>query len=87
MIRVHVTKKHIADGWTYKSTRCPIALALRELFPEERIMVCDHYMRFENDQDPDDPIFLRLPVEVHHFIFNFDDGRTVEPFSFNLPIS
>lgn len=90
-ITVRVTDKHIADGVSCSSARCPIALALHEalaaegvqqvqgLFVDETALRFTHYI-------PADAHRYRaeLPAEAAEFINHFDGALPVKPFEFEL---
>ena len=59
-----------------KSRNCPIALALKERFNSEGVIVgTDSYSL-------GDGCYFDLPKSCQNFIFRFDNNRSVKPFNF-----
>lgn len=81
MVRIEVKQRHIQDGVKGECFMCPVALAVTEIthcmtrVGTEFIKVYDEpFQKFE------------MPAEVAKFIEEFDDGDSVQPFSFDLPL-
>lgn len=84
---INVTAECIANGKPYRSQCCPIALAVKNIFPDARmsvgpgtiyvsfpgLLIMDVYF---NDRRFDVPLIARK------FMREFDQGNPVEPFSF-----
>ena len=78
MTTINVTAEHIARGEPQDCRLCPVALALGDAFPEATyISVTGLYVRMETREH-------ELPAEAQRFTWNFDSGRPVEPFAFEL---
>lgn len=81
---ITVTQKHIDEGLIADCSRCPVALAIREVFPyvdEILIRSTDVWLgKGEN------LIVKELPIGVRFFIRNFDNDKDVKPFSFELTL-
>lgn len=75
-MKIKVTRKHIRKGKRGLSFRCPVALALKEKTKVEWMVG----LRYANSRVK---LFDLPPVAVD-FIRDFDDGKRVEPFSFEL---
>lgn len=89
-MRINVEQKHI-DAGTYEPESCPIALALRDQV---------HHMKYPSVWADGDiqfngrfyasaswPLYqTRASRRVQQFIKHFDNGKPVEPFSFNLKV-
>ena len=78
MTTINITAEHIAKGFARDSGRCPVALAIRDAFPKAgNIAVTGLYIHMGLREH-------ELPAEVQHFTWDFDAGRPVEPFTFEL---
>lgn len=77
--QITVTQEDITNGFPGSYTSCPVALALRRVFPEEGV-----------DVDSDSLIIGDREVEtseaVGGFMEEFDEGSPVEPFTFTLEL-
>ena len=80
-MKVTVTQEHIDNGWAMDACKCPIALALKEMFPETKIYVCgrDNPTTIRIDR-----IIYEIPDKAIEFITDFDLSGHVEPFEFEL---
>jgi hypothetical protein len=82
---ITVTQEHIERGKKKNCAECPVALALHDAgFP-------DAYVSFDRVwASPDDRLnnynclLAFLPILVRVWISNFDSGKHVEPFEFEL---
>lgn len=72
-----VTQEDIKNGKRGEGRTCPIALCLKRTGREW--FVGDTYISSPKK-------FLALPTKARNFIFKFDDGLPVKPFSFKLKI-
>lgn len=86
-LQVNVTRRDIKTGISANCKKCPVARAIaRRLRPGTKIRVEPRYIAFEDRRIRSG--FERvyeawyLPREVTQFIFRFDIGRRVRPFSF-----
>ena len=81
-MKVKVTLENIKNGRKQDSFNCAIACALKDLhceYPD----VCDSNIEFRlNDKS----YKIETPAEVADWIFEFDKGKTVNPFEFELDI-
>lgn len=75
---IHVTQEHI-DRASQHIDRCPVALAIIEVYPIEKIAVGTSSLFFGKR-------IIKLPSNVVDRIFNYDLTKTMEPFSFELEI-
>ena len=88
-MRVYVTQKDIDQGEIGGCTSCPVALALGRLFPHLKTIVQPTRLYYRTRG----PIWQRrqramdAPKEVRIFVDDFDEGKPVEPFHFDLPTS
>lgn len=78
-IKVRVTRKHIKGGVQKNCARCPIALALRDVFPEGSVSVS------KVDGTVGETHFS-LSARAQKFIAAFDSGRKVKPATFIFKI-
>ena len=84
IIKVEVTQRHINSGLKRDCNKCPVALVLKEIFPNaSRIIVggfaIDMYALGEE-------YFHNFPDSVGNFTLAFDDGKEVEPFAFEIDV-
>ena len=75
--KVNITQSHILSGRKGACRFCPIALALKDAFPESTVHVQGFYFTIDGVQ-------FQSPKEVVNFISDFDSGLPVRPFSFEL---
>lgn len=76
-MQIHITKECIFKGTPQSASSCPIALALKSIFPNRSITVTkwiglNHRYCIDHTE------------ETHRFMSDFDDGKPVQPFSFRL---
>lgn len=87
-MKISVTPADIESGRAKDAGRCPIALALRRLLPNERlpIYVGTATIEFtvEDGSAFKHPVYIErdLPEEAKQFVFDFDCQQTVVPFEF-----
>lgn len=79
-MRINVTQEHIDRGVRGDCAACPIALATTEVIHERVGVVGLHII--DNDGIP----IKETTVKMRQFMDNFDDGKPVQPFSFNLKL-
>jgi len=78
-VKVIVTEQDIVNGIRHDCSSCPIALALKRVFPNSDPDVgYDSYIH-RNGQST---LVLTVPPTAQDFILRFDDGEDVEPFEF-----
>jgi len=82
MTTITVTAEHIARGERQSCTRCPIALAIRDAFPGAISFAVGGpmVMLWTGGSERE----IDLPAEAFKFVNAFDNGRTVEAFTFEL---
>lgn len=80
-IEIIVTQDHINNGRPASPCDCPIALAMKEN-TGEKWEVCNVLMWKMVDTSEN----YRLPSEARDFIYLFDRGEEVKPFSFEVEI-
>jgi hypothetical protein len=84
MTAISVTAEHIAEGIREDCERCPVALAIADAFPDltyvrvgpDNIGVQRGVGEFQT--------LLAVPPDAQNFIWDFDDGATPDPFTFDL---
>ena len=77
-MKITVTQDHINKGYRFNTDRCPIALAVREKFPNATVSVTNQDIHVKK-------WFLRrynLPKEAIHFVYDFDNRLSVQPIEF-----
>lgn len=77
---IKVTQQHIDNGVKFDCSKCPIALAMTEKFPNCAVGL---YVYWVDATDPAVDCKL-LPVNTIKFIEMFDSGKKVEPFEFEV---
>jgi hypothetical protein len=88
-MRISVTQDHIKKGRKASCGHCPIALALKDAGLKD-ISVESHHVTIHNGrkyiENGKECAYHRIlvPYEVTHFIYDFDNGRKVETFEFEL---
>src|SRR6266404_6219339 len=75
---IAVTQKHIDEGKRRHCHRCPVALALREATDRSDIEVLSKYAGVPSGWS------WNLPYEAQKSIDDFDMGRPVKPFEFQI---
>jgi hypothetical protein len=84
-IRVEVTAEDIRKGVVGSCDACPVAKALRRTFRTKSATV--YYVRSATPRCSVKKLdALPLPLDAAKFAANFDDGKPVSPFSFDLRI-
>jgi len=73
---IEVTQKDIDNGIRCDIGNCPIALAMTRRF-NKRVTIGQSYTLC-NDK------VVSLPFDARTFILEFDDGKIVQPFTFNI---
>lgn len=77
---VHVTEDDIANGLKRHCWSCPVALAVMRTYGEDRVYVNTSNITIGQKRGE----IVRTPPEVKAFILDFDKGKPVEPFGFEL---
>lgn len=81
-MQVKVLQHHIDEGQRKSGTRCAIALALREAFPEALYVHVGADILIEGFASTQR---VPAPANARTFIRAFDRSQPVEPFTFELP--
>jgi len=77
-MKVTVTQQHIDKGVKGSCGFCPIALAIKEAFNTDYVLVASDLDIGESIRD------FPTPEEVQQFYCDFDRGQPVQPFTFEL---
>ena len=95
-LTVRVERRHIDKGKPVRCRLCPIALALNEQHPRgERplwatdtedvfLLTWDPARQRFDDADPSADARFSVPIEARKWASDFDAGRPVQPFTFEL---
>jgi len=87
-MKFKVTEKHIRKGAWSSTSNCPVALCIREklgLICHYQIAVtCDYIMITKSDCK--DRFIKKLPKSVIDCLADFDAGKEVKPFEFEIRI-
>ncbi len=73
-----LTREDIENGIEQDCLRCPIALVLQRMFPEQSIAVDDTHAEI-CDKDGNEVVSLVLSHEIQDWMMNFDDSQPVPP--------
>lgn len=80
-MRIEVKQEHIKLGRQFDCYACPLALAIQEATGLGPLVVA-----VIGPVVFDSEVSYGLPAEAMQFMTDFDCGRNVAPFTFNLPI-
>ena len=84
-MKVKITKKHIKKGKRKNPRKCPIALALHETGEFGSLILIGNCEITASYPGYDDPYYsFTLPYECHLFTCDYDEGKPVKPFEFEL---
>lgn len=75
---IEVTQADIDKGEASNCSECPVALAARRAFLSRNVSVNQVILCTNQD-------IYSLPKSARQFILDFDDGKPVKPFSFQIP--
>lgn len=78
-LRVAVTRRHIANGTRHSLSNCPIARALREMFPGKEITA------WRSQVDVGETVYKPSRV-AQAFMRRFDNGQYVPPLTMTLTL-
>jgi hypothetical protein len=85
MTTINVTAGHIAKGEHDSCRFCPVALAMKEAFPDAELVAVDSArVIMGGGLRRRGWVELDLPDAATRFIEAFDAGDPVQPFSFDL---
>ena len=76
-MKIKVTQDDIDNGERHRCYRCPIAHAMCRTLGASIAVTQEKYYREEDDGK-------YLPTEAQRFILDFDAGRPVAPFEFEV---
>lgn len=82
LMLIEVTQEHIDAGKRAECGSCPVALAFKEAFPNR--MVRAGYGVLQAYQWGAYVFKARTPLDVQLFMLEFDEGRPVQPFTFEV---
>jgi hypothetical protein len=80
-----VTAEHISRGVPGNRCKCPVALALKVLFPDATTVEVDS-VRLVAAGDSGELLYRPTPALVRDFVNDFDMGHKVEPFEYPLSV-
>ena len=84
-LAIDVTSRHIAIGLSDNCEECPVALSIAEMgFFEVNANHCT--IRFSESYGSPSFWVATTPDEVRNFMYAFDAGKPIEPFSFELKL-
>lgn len=76
---ISVEQNHILEGLKGDCCGCPIAIAVSEQVKPRFVEVHDAAVYINDKKYP-------LPERAQEFIYSFDSGETVTPFTFELTL-
>lgn len=82
-LTIDVTQADIDAGKRCSLTKCPVALAARRAVPQAECVTVSTAIQFWPPVQEYQKAYL-MPREVANFIALFDDGKTVQPFTFTI---
>ena len=86
-IKVDLEQKHIDHGTACNSGSCPAALAITEALPGVHAVKVESWTIYlYRTSGHTFGMAVDTPDSVTNFIKDFDRGRPVKPFSFNLDV-
>jgi len=71
---IHITKQDIEQGIKKSLTHCPIGLSIRRQYPNLWVCVLTPYLEINST-------ILHFDKPTRQFIIDFDQGKSVQPFS------
>lgn len=80
-IKVKVKQKHITKGRKRQPEACPIYHAMKDMGFKGHAVMGD-VVEFDNDGSR----LVAIPAKAEDFVDNFDYGRPVSPFEFNIRV-
>ena len=87
MTTIEVTQKDIDDGEKGLCACCPVALAInRELSRPAYASVKFDTVLIKNADTGKVITWILMPAKVNKFVYDFDSGVEVKPFTFELDI-
>lgn len=81
-VHIDVTQEDIDGGCAGNSLECPVARAFRRVTGKD-VTVHVSYAAYDYQEDGAHKVIL-LPTDVASFIWEFDNGDSVSPFSFDV---
>ena len=78
---VEVTQEDINKGCPNFGHACPVALALKRLFPTYQVIVNTNQVTLHDDREYK---IAKLPPEVVRFVYDFDYTKTGQPITFTI---
>ncbi len=85
-LKVNVTQEHIDKGVPEMACSCPVAKAVAELLNDGFASTDGVSLTVEDSQRHTQAFANTLPDEVLCFVSDFDHGKPVKPFSFDIQI-
>jgi hypothetical protein len=79
-MKITVTQQHIDQGQKGSPTRDPIAFAMADAGLESPNAGVTHLRWYKDGRRQ----YVEVPREVYDFMLNFDTGRAVKPFEFQI---
>ena len=86
-VRVEVSAKDIAEGRVNSKRFCPVARAATRALAPYGLDVSVGWLNVRAHRAGDNRVFvLPLPTEAEFFVEDFERGRLVRPFAFELEL-
>jgi hypothetical protein len=87
-MKIVVTSENIEKGIAGNSCFCPVAISIREVVGKDKIItVCKEEIMLRDDPNTNTVstrTMYKTPEAVQRFMWMFDSGLVVEPFTFEL---
>ena len=78
-MKIKVEQKHIDAGERWSPLNCPVALAIKEVYPEVVLVLSDSVETKEHS--------FPMPEDVRAFVEDFDSDKPVSAFEFELSLN
>ena len=87
-MRIEITERHIAEGLQESCFKCPVALAIKEVFGEcyPVIAVTPEDVRFYHNNPRKQRRVVTFSQSTTDWIEAFDGGYVVQPFAIDLDL-
>lgn len=79
-VTIDVTANDIAMGIPKEPCACPLYHAMKRALGREVTVIGRHYRFLDSDE------YVALPEEARQLACNFDNGRDVQPMTFNTMV-
>lgn len=82
-VRCPVTAEHLKNGQRQKCHTCPVALAVKAIFPGMLVNVTNRYITVLNAKGSW-VLYAITPPEIAEYVDLIDEGEPVDPYRFEI---